>query len=40
VQSKFRKWELYPSGSSDRIQQGKELAVDCASIDWQVLALF
>ena len=37
VQSKFRNWELNPPGSGLRIEQGKELALDCASIDWQVM---
>ena len=39
VQSKFRKWELSPPGSSDRNEQGKELVIDCASIEWQVLII-
>eukprot|EP00250_Pteridium_aquilinum_P007200 c16973_g1_i1 orf=317-1087(-) len=36
VQKNFRKWEQLLPGSIDGSQLGKEIVVDCASIDWQV----
>lgn len=36
VQNNFRKWEQFTSGSIDGSQLGKEIAVDCATINWQV----
>lgn len=36
VQNKFRNWEQLLAGSIDHSQLGKEIATDCASIDWQV----
>lgn len=36
VQKNFRKWEQLLAGSIDGSQVGKDIVVDCASIDWQV----
>lgn len=36
VQNNFRKWQQSISGSIEGSQLGQEIAVDCATIDWQV----
>lgn len=36
IQKNFRKWEQLLAGSIDGSQLGKDIVVDCSSIDWQV----